>query len=194
MRIINEDPSQEFYNRAFSRYDAIVEEAPLTSTQKQLAFIQALHLKEIGIPIPTEYLLKNMNLPDKDELVEQINKVEQQQVQREQQMAQLQMQQLQVDNETKLSYAESQKSLAAERLNKVHLDEAVSAERISRADADKTASLLNLIQAAQQIQSIDLQQLQQAIEIMKSLEQPQEQIAEGVWNSSKIRLNTIKYD
>ena len=100
-RILGRKPADEFYNRAFPKYDIVVEEAPLTSTQKQLALRQALYLREIGIPIPTSYLIENMNIPDKDNLIKQITEIEQAQQRQEQQMAQLQMQQLQVDNETR---------------------------------------------------------------------------------------------
>lgn len=170
-RILGEEPTQEFYNRAFNKYDAVVEEAPLTSTQKQLALRQALYLKELGIPIPTGYLIKNMNIPDKEELIQEITQAEQAQAQQQQQMAQLQMQQLQVDNETKLSYAQSQKSLAAERMNKVSLDAALSAERMQRADEDRSASILNLIKAAKEIKGIDLNQIEQALRLAKDLSQ-----------------------
>lgn len=166
-RILGEEPNPEFYNRAFGKYDAVVEEAPLTSTQKQLALRQALYLKELGIPIPTGYLIKNMNIPDKDELMQEIEQAEQQQMQQAQQMAQLQMQQLQVDNETKLSYSDSQKALAAERMNKVQLDAALSAERIQRADEDRTGAILNLIKAAKEIQGMDIEQIERAINIAK---------------------------
>ena len=172
-RIINEEPSQEFYNRAFSKYDAVVEEAPLTSTQRQLALQQCLYLKEIGVPIPTEYILENMQLPKKDELIEKIMQSEQQQMQQQQQMAQLQMQQLQVDNETKLSYAESQKSLAAERLNKVRLDAALSSERIQRAEEDRTGAFLNLVKAIKEIEGMDVAQIAQAIQMMKTTQEMQ---------------------
>jgi hypothetical protein len=168
-RILGEEPSQEFYNRAFGKYDSVVEEAPLTATQKQLALQQALYLREVGIPIPTSYLIKNMQIPDKDELMEDIMKIEEQQTQQQQQMAQLQMQQLQVDTETKLSYAESQKALAAERLNKTRLDAALSAERIQRANEDKTASALNLIKAAKELQGMSLDHFEKAINIAKQL-------------------------
>ncbi|MCE5319441.1 MAG: hypothetical protein LLG04_19005 [Parachlamydia sp.] len=169
-RILGRAPADEFYNRAFAKYDVIVEEAPLTSTQKQLALRQALYLKEIGIPIPSSYLLDNMQIPDKDDLIKQIDAQEQAQQQQQQQMAQLQMQQLQVDNETKLAYADSQKALASERMNKVRLDAALSAERMQRADEDRTNAVLNLVKAAREIQGMDLAQLEQAIGIVKSLE------------------------
>jgi hypothetical protein len=168
-RIIGEEPSQEFYNRAFGKYDAIVEEAPLTSTQKQLALRQALYLKELGIPVPTGYLIKNMNIPEKDELMEEIAQAEQQQAQQQQQMAQLQMQQLQVDNETKMSYAQGQKALAAERMNKVQLDAALSAERMQRADEDRTGAVLNLVKAAKEIQGMDMERLERAVNMVMQL-------------------------
>lgn len=170
-RILGHKPADEFYNRAFPKYDIVVEEAPLTSTQKQLALRQALYLKEIGIPIPTSYLIENMNIPDKDELIKKITEIEQGQMQQEQQMQQLQMQQLQVDNETKISYAEAQKSLAAERLNKVRLDAALSAERMQRADEDRTGALLNLIKAAKEIQGMEIDQLEKAINMIKDVKE-----------------------
>lgn len=174
-RIINEEPSQEFYNRAFSTYDAIVEEAPLTSTQKQVALQQALYLKELGIPIPTEYLLENMQLPNKDKLIEQITQQEQAQQQQQQQMAQLQMQQLQVDNETKISYAESQQALAAERMNKVKLDAALSAERMQRAEEDRTGAFLNLVKALKEIEGMEVSQISEAVGLMHAMKEQERQ-------------------
>jgi len=168
-RILNEEPTEQFYNRAFGKYDCVVEEAPLTSTQKQLALQKALYLREIGIPITTEYLIEHSNLPDKDKLIESVVAQEQQQAQQQQKMAELQMQNMQVDNETKLSYAESQKALASERMNKVHLDAALSAERIQRADEDRTSSVLNLIKAVKELQGMDLDQLEKEISIVQQI-------------------------
>ena len=169
-RIINDEPSQEFYNRAFSKYDALVEEAPLTATQKQLALQQALYLKELGIPIPTSYILENMQLPNKDELIKQIEATEQQQQQQEQQMAQIQMQNMQIDNETKIGFAESQHALAAERMNKVQIDAAIGQERLNRAEQDKTGAFLNLVKAVKEIEGMDIAQIAQAIQVMRSTE------------------------
>ena len=175
-RILGEEPTDEFYTRAFLKYDCVVEEAPITSTQKQLALQQALYLREIGVPIPTSYLIKNMNITGKDELMEEIAQQEKAQQEQEQQMNQLQMQQIQVENETKMSYSEAQHSLAAERMNKTRLDAALSAERLQRADEDRTGALLNLIKAAAEIKSIDIESLKMALEMQQSMQsQSQEQ-------------------
>lgn len=168
-RILDDEPTTEFYNRAFGKYDAVVEEAPLTATQRQLGLQQSLYLREIGIPIPTEHLLNLVQVPDKDDLIKSIMKTEQAQQKQAEQMAQLQMQQLQVDNETKLSYARSQQALAAERMNKVHLDEAVSAERLKRADEDRSSAILNLVKAAKELKSLDLEQIEKALALAQAI-------------------------
>lgn len=169
-RILGREPADEFYNRAFSKYDIIVEEMPLTSTQKQLALRQALYLKELGIPIPTSYLIENMNIPDKDDLMQAIEETEQAQQKQQEMMQQLQMQQMQVDNETKLSYSQAQHALAAERMNKTQLDAALSAERLQRADEDRTGSVLNLIKAASELQGMEIDQFERSLNIIKNIE------------------------
>lgn len=169
-RIINEEPTEEFYNRAFSTYDAIVEEAPLTATQKQMALQQALYLREMGIEIPVGYLLENMQLPNKDKLIEEITANMQKAQQQQQQMEELQMQQLMVENETKVSYAEGQRALAAERLNKVNLDAALSAERIQRAEEDKTGAFLNLAKALKELEGMEISQIAEGLQIKRDME------------------------
>jgi|SRR5580700_4467904 hypothetical protein len=78
-RIIKEQPTQEFYDKNFSQYDVLPEESLNTTTQKQQQFVQLLRLREMGIPIPTVFLLKNSTLQGKDELIESISSEEQQQ-------------------------------------------------------------------------------------------------------------------
>jgi hypothetical protein len=173
-RILNEEPTQEFYNRAFSKYDAIVEEAPLTSTQKQLALQQALYLKEMGLPIPTPYILENMQLPKKNELMQQIQKAEEQQAQQEQQMAQMQMQNMRVDNETKLGFADAQHAQAQERLNKIRLDQAATIEKLDNADIAKIDGVLKLILAAKEIQGIDIEQVGKVLSMVQVQDQMQQ--------------------
>lgn len=176
-RILDEEPTEQFYNRAFGKYDAIVEEAPLTTTQKQYAFRQALYLRELGIPIPTSYLIKQMNIPDKEELIEEITEIEERQNIQQQQQNDMQLQAMQIDADTKAAYSKSQEALAAERINKIQLDAAVSAERIQRADQDRTAAELNIIRAIKEVQGIDLTHLQQALDLIKGLAESEKQKA-----------------
>ncbi len=69
--------------------------------------------------------------------------------------------------------AESDKALAAERLNKIQLDAALSAERISRAEEDRTAGVLNLIKAVKEIEGLDVDALLKKVQILKTIEMGQ---------------------
>src|SRR5690606_6386309 len=52
------EPAPQFYNKAFGRYDAVVEEGINTTTQKQMQFAQLLQLREVGVPIPDDILVE----------------------------------------------------------------------------------------------------------------------------------------
>lgn len=173
-RILGEEPTQQFYNRSFGKFDSVVEEASLTATQRQQAFLQMLHLKELGIPVPTSSLLKNMNVSDKKELVEAIEATEKAQSEQAKRMEDAQWQSLMVDNETKLSYSEAEKGLAKERLNKINIDMAVAAERLNKSEVDKTQAVLNIVKAAKELEHLDADLLQKCVNLAMTIGEEQE--------------------
>jgi len=174
-QILGEEPTPEFDNKLFYKYGCKVVQGVLTETQQQLEAQQLIYAREIlQMPIPSKRILNAMLIQDKDELIKEIEAAEQQQQQMVQQKAQLEMQQMQVDNQTKLSYAKSQEGLAAERVAKIQTDKAVGEEKIAQSKEERTHSLLNVIKAIKEIQSIDLDHIQTAFGILQSLSQPQE--------------------
>ena len=174
-QIIGEDPTEEFDNKLFYKYGCKVVTGVLTESQQQLEAQQLIYAKnELGIPVPTKRLLAALTLQNKEELIEEIMQAEMAQQQQAQQMAQLQMQQLQVDNETKMAYARSQDGLAQERLAKIESDKAVNIEKISRSEEEKTMGLVNVLKAVKELQGIDLAHLEQSLNILQQLKQPQE--------------------
>jgi hypothetical protein len=172
-QIINEPPTHEFDDKLFFKYGCKVATGVLTETQQQLEAQQLMQIKEMGGPIEWSDIIPKLNVQNKDELIQKMMQREQAVQQQQQQMSQLQMQQLQVDNETKLSYARSQDGLAAERVAKIQTDRAVATEKIKRSKEEETAGLLNVIKAIKELQSIDLNNLQQSVAILQSLT-PQE--------------------
>jgi hypothetical protein len=170
-RILGEEPAGEFYNRAFSQYDSVTEEAPLTATQKQLALQQRLYLLEMGVPIPMEDILEYVQFTDKNKTLETIQKQQQAQQQQEQAMAQAQMEAAKVDNETKLGFAAAQHATAQERLSKIRVDSAEAIQKIEAADTAKVDSFLKLILAAKQIDAADIDQIVKLRGMMQAEEQ-----------------------
>jgi hypothetical protein len=170
--ITKKDVTPEFYSKTFSKYSVVVEEGILTDTQRHAQFVQLSALKQMGV-LPPEgdaLIVKNSNLHDKDELSQVMQQKAQAQAQAQEQIQQLQMQEIAIRNKVAESRSQADQSLAAERFNKIHLDAALSAERIARAEEDRTGGVLNLIKAAKELKGMDLDHLQREIEIIRSLE------------------------
>jgi len=176
-RIIKEEPTQEFYNRAFGKYDAVVEEGLNTVSQKQYQFDQLLQLREIGIPVPTKILLESSTIQNKKELIGAIQEQEQQQQQQAQQQQQVQIQVLQAQIEDLKARAMANEGLGFERASRIQENQALAVERIAEAQKDRDLGTLDRVRAVKELQGIDLAQLEQAIGILKLLQSDQKQEA-----------------
>lgn len=164
--MIKREPTPEFFSKIFSRYNVVVEEGVLTDTQKQAQFIQMNALRTMGVQFTDEEIVDASNLHDKKKYKERLSAQQQQQQQMQQVATQVQLQSV-------ASKTESDKALAAERLNKIQLDAALSAERISRAEEDRTGGVLNLIKAVKELDGIDLDNLQRKLALLREIEAQQ---------------------
>lgn len=130
-RIIKEQPTQEFYDKNFSQYDVLPEESLNTTTQKQQQFAQLLQLREMGIPVPTVFLLKNSTLQGKDELIESIQREEQLQSELAQQKAQLDLAVLQSQLQQNTAKTADYLATARERVGRTKSNIGLEHERFS---------------------------------------------------------------
>ena len=183
-RILGQEPSQEFYNRAFGKYDAIVEEGLNTSTQRQMQFAQLLQMREIGIEIPAEMLIKSSTLQEKNELIEAMQQQQQQQQQLAEQQQQVQMQVLQAQIEDLKSRAMANQGLGVERVSRVEENRALAIERVAAAQKDRDMGTLDRIKAVKELTDIDLGQIEKAINIIRAIQEGQER--ESVQSEQKV--------
>lgn len=170
--ITKKDPTPEFYSKAFARYNVVVEEGILTDTQRQSQFVQLVALKSMGV-LPPEgdaLIVQNSNLHGKKELQEIVDRKNQMQAQAQQQMLQMELKNQETTTRAIDAKAESDRSLAAERLNKVGLDAALSAERMQRAEEDRTAGALNLVKILKELETMDLTNLQAKLDLIRQIE------------------------
>lgn len=178
-RILNEEPSPQFYNRAFGKYDAVVEEGLNTSTQRQMQFAQLLQLREMGVPVPTEVLIKNSTLQGKDELVQAIQAQEQQQAQMAQAQQEAQTQVLHAQIKDLEAKAMANEGLGVERASRVQENRALAVERLAAADKDHDQAILDQARAIKELSSIDLDQLEKAVNILKMMQGEPEKEEKG---------------
>jgi hypothetical protein len=174
-RVIGEEPSQQFYNRAFGKYKSIVEDGLNTSTQRQMQFAQLLQLRELGIPVPAEILVESSTLQNKEKLTNALTAQEQQASQAAQLQQQTQIELLKAQIEDLHARAVANQGLGHERASRIQENQALAIERRAAAHKDMEEADLNKVKAVKELTSIDLEQLHKAVEILKLItEKPEE--------------------
>jgi hypothetical protein len=171
----NEEPTDQFYNKAFGKYGAAVEEGFDTTTQKQMQFAQLLQLREVGVQVPDDVLLDAATLQNKKRLTDSIQKQQQQQQQMQQQQMQSAMQEQQARTELAQARAVADKGLGLERVSRVEENRALAVERRAEAIKDQETGFLNLVKALKEIEHLDLDHLQKLIVMHKSFEEPNQE-------------------
>jgi len=176
-RIIDEQPSPQFYNKAFGKYDVAIEDGLNTTTQRQMQFAQLLQLKEAGVPITPDDLLEAATIQNKKQIMENTAKAQQEQAQMQQMQLQAGMEQQQAQTELAKARAQADAGLGVERLSRVQENQALAVERRAEAQKDQQLGMLHVAQALKELEGVDLAQLEKLIQLSKlvDMNQPNEQ-------------------
>jgi len=158
-----EEPTQQFYNKAFGKYDAAVEEGLNTTTQKQMQFAQMLQLRETGVPIPDDQLLEAATLQNKTKLIEAIQANQQKAEQAQQMQLQAQLAEQQARTQLAQSRSVADQGLGLERISRIQENKALALERQAAAAKDDDIAFLNLIKALKEIDTMDIGHMEQLL-------------------------------
>jgi hypothetical protein len=164
-----EQPADQFYNKAFGKYHAAVEEGLNTTTQKQMQFAQLLQMREAGVPIPDSSLLNASTMQNKKQLIEEIEQEKQQAMQQQQETMQVQIELQQAQIESLKAQAAANQGLGLERISRVEENEALAIERRAQAVRDEDAGLLDKIKALKEIETLDITHLKELIAMSQIL-------------------------
>lgn len=143
-RILNQEPSPQFQNHDFGKYDAITVQGMITDTQKNMMYADLVQLVEMLMrlkqPVPPfmmSMLMKNAPIAGKPEILKQIQQFEQQQAQAAQEQKQKQdmMQQLEIERVkgeifANRGIAEAQRAKAVEDISDAAYNRAKTAAEI----------------------------------------------------------------
>lgn len=171
MRIINEEPTQEFYDREFTKYDVTVQEGMLTDTQRQMYFRQLVDLRQLGAPVTGEMLAESAPIQGKTKYIEQLAQTEQ--AQAEQAQAQMQLQQQLVDSQRQAQQARaiSDIALSKERFTRAVANTSLADERASRAVEDRAGAALDRAKTVKELSAIDDDRLIKYLGIIRQMEE-----------------------
>ena len=136
-----------------------------------MQFAQLLELKELGVPVPTEILIKSSTLQNKKELVDAIVNQEQQQQQMAQQQSTVQMEVLKAQIKDLEARAMANEGLGFERASRIHENRALAVERLAEAQKDRDMGALDRVKALKELTDMDLGHLERAVGILKALQE-----------------------
>jgi len=166
-----EEPTDQFYNKAFGKYNADVEEGLNTANQRQMQFAQMLQLREMGVPISPEDLLEAATMQNKSRVIENLTKAEQAQSQQQQQQNQMAMQLQQAQIELAQARAQADLGLFAERTSRVDENRALAIQKLHEANSDDQRATLDKIKALKELESMDLAHIRELLAMAASLKQ-----------------------
>lgn len=169
-KMIEEEPTDEFRDKSFQKYDAVIGNAPLTDTSRQLAFRQKYFLWKDGFPIPPDQVLADLDIQDKDKLMEAIMKQQQAQQQQQQQMSQLEMQNQQIVNESLQSKAQSDRALAQERTQKGHLEQVSLLTKFNESEHMKNLATLDKVKTAKEVESMGVDNFVKIFDLINNIQ------------------------
>ncbi len=170
-RMINEEPSQEFYDKSFGIYDAVVKQGVESETQQDQYYFELVNLKREGIvDVPQSEILKALPLVGKSDLVESIEAQQEQAQQEAQRVAELEQMQKELIN----SQTEQNIALSQERRARVVADIGLAKERASEAEQNRASAALDRAKAMTEIQNLKQDQILKVMEFVNML-QMQEQ-------------------
>jgi hypothetical protein len=155
-KVLGEQPAKEFFDRDFGKYSVTAVEAPLTDTQKQMAYQERIALKQQGAPIPWAAIMEVAPLQLREDLQETIQQQEQQaaqQMQIQQRMEQIRMQ---------------------AELAKMREDTAQAVENRTQAEENRAGAVLDRTKAMAEIDKMDAEKLQTLAQVVQSLQGPQQ--------------------
>lgn len=174
----DEEPSPQFYNKAFGRYSCVIEEGLNTSTQKQMQFAQMLQLREAGVPIPTDQLLEAATIQNKTRIIEAIKQQEQQAAALQKEQAEIAMQQQIAQMDLAKARTMADLGLYNERTSRVAENRALAIEKLHEANAADERALLDKVKALKELEDMDLAHMQKLIAMAMSLKQQESATSE----------------
>ena len=170
-RIIEEQPSPQFYSKVFGTFDVVIEDGFNTSTQKQMEFMQLIQLRELNIPIPDDVMIEAATVQNKKQLIEKIQQQQQQQQQQAQQVQQAQTAEVIARTDLANARAQADLGLRMERESRVFSNIGLMEERKHASEKDEQAAMLDTIKALKEIDGMDLEHIGRLLEMMKSLKE-----------------------
>jgi hypothetical protein len=176
-RIINEDPTEQFYERDFEQYDAVVKEGVRSKSQKDAYYHELIALKRDGIvDVPQAEIVRALQMSGLTDLEDAIQKQDEGRAEQQKKIDEQERMALELAN----SQAEANLSMSAERRARVVSDLALSTERISESEQNRAKAALDRAKTITEIASMKEDRLLKVLSFVQMLEDQETQDREAI--------------
>lgn len=180
-RILGKEPSPEFLNKTFSKYDVLVAEGLNTTIQQQQQFAQMLQLNEVlGGIIPPRFILQNATIQGKNEIIQAIDEQQAQQAEMQKQEQLLNQSLTEARLQEMTSRATANIGLARERHGRSESNIGLFEERLSQITRNRSMAMKDKVEALSKlIEIVTLYGREEARQEAQDLEQLNESQADA---------------
>lgn len=170
-RIINKQPTEQFFTKQFDQYDSLITSTVKTQTQREAYYHQLLQLRAIGVAVPDDELIDAVPMQGKTKLLKKVQEM-QEQAKQAQKVEMMDKNRL---NRLEEAQIEEKLGLAEERRARVLSDIGLARERISESEQNYAKALLDNIKTIHEMQDVDNQRLIDTVRLVHELTDPQMQ-------------------
>lgn len=171
-RMTNMQPTKEFVDKDFGKYDSVVKLQDLTDTQREHTFGQALQLKQIlGDEFPTSVVIDMMPVSN----ITEVRKAYQQQAQQQQQAKQAMQEQEEINKRLINAEIVHKLSLAEQERETGVYKQAAAMQQLANGDAERAKANLDNIKSVREIQGMQQDQLMKVMQFVMMLQQQSKQ-------------------
>lgn len=188
-RILAEEPTEQFYEKDFEQYDAVVKEGVRSQSQRDAYYYELVALKRDGIvDVPQSEIVDALAMAGLSDLEEAIAKQEEMVAKERQQAQQAQVEAINAKKEADLGLAEERKSRVISNLS-------LKDERESEAQQNIAQAALDRVKAMTEIAKMHDDRILQVLQFVNTLEQQEAagreaQKAQVEEQSHRINANT----
>lgn len=166
-RILGEQPTEQFYNKEFEQYDAIVKEGVRSKSQKDAYYYELVNLKKDGIvDVPEPEIVRALSMAGLSDLQEAIEAQAEMKAKQQAKVDAKENLSLELDNAKK----EEMIALAQERRARVEADLGLKVERASEAEENRAQAALARAKTITEIASMEDERIIRVLQFVQMLE------------------------
>ena len=184
-RILGEEPTEQFYDKEFEQFDAVVKEGVRSKSQRDAYYYELVNLKRDGIvDVPESEIVRALSMAGISDLQAAIDEQEKQKAEQQQKIDAQERLAMELGNSQK----ESNLALAQERRARVLADIGLHEERVSEAAENRAQAALARAKTITEIASMNEDRLIKVLDFVNQLEMQeaaaQEQVSRDVESES----------